>query len=97
MYFGKKLIPNAFDINDLAISQDSKMVEWVSKLLSDLTSLSASSLNSPRGAEMLCYSAFGLDLIALKYLLYEIGVEPNLQISDGANSLHCLAQVSYSC
>jgi Sulfotransferase domain len=51
--------------------------------------------NNEEGAFKLCVAAFGLDVAAVKYLLYDVGVSPNLIVQEdaGRTPLHCLGAI----
>ena len=84
--------PRRFSVEGLSCPEDGKFNEWLSrggiieadKIFDELTA-----------ARQLNIASFGLDLAALRYLLWDTGVPPNLiDKTDGhRNALHCLCMV----
>ena len=84
--------PRSFSVEGLSCPEDGKFNEWLSrgdnieadKIFDELTA-----------ARQLNIASFGLDLAALRYLLWDTGVPPNIiDKTDGhRNALHCLCMV----
>ena len=84
--------PRRFSVEGLSSPEDGKFNEWLSrgetieadKIFDELTA-----------ARQLNIASFGLDLAALRYLLWDTGVPPNIiDKTDGhRNALHCLCMV----
>jgi hypothetical protein len=86
------LTPRSFDISDLPFPYDTTeplFNDWVSTIVHR-----GQPFQGTRGVQgQLCNAAFGLDVAALKYLLFDIGVSPNMPLEDQSNRtpLLCLS------
>ena len=85
------LIPERFSIKGLNYPADGVFNEWLRTGY-----IQADRIKDDKdAAHQLCSAAFGVDLAALKYLLWDIGIPPNaLEMGDAnRNAFHCLSMV----
>ena len=88
------LNPRAFDISDLPFPYDDPQPQfngWIRNVVFRGQPIET----NEQGAHFLCVSSFALDVAAIKYLLYDVGVPVNLPTVQDARrtALHCLAVV----
>jgi hypothetical protein len=86
--------PRSFDIEDLPFPYDDENPPfngWISNVIKRGEEI----LTNAQAASHLCYASFGLDLAAIKYLLYDVGIDPNLHlVADGQRTgLHCVSMI----
>ena len=88
------LNPRAFNTSDLPFPYDEpepQFNEWIRKVVFRGAPIES----NEHAAHLLCLSSFALDVAAVKYLIYDLGVPVNLPYAHDANRtpLHCLALV----
>ena len=85
------LAPERFSLEGLSYPADGIFNEWLRTGYIQADRIR----NDKEAAHQLCSAAFGVDLAALKYLLWDIGIPPNaLETGDAnRNAFHCLGMV----
>jgi hypothetical protein len=72
-------------------NQSTEFNAFVGQIVKRATPPSATKFKDKTGDEAVCAAAFGLDLAALKYLLWEVGV--TVKASKGTTPFHCLSSI----
>ena len=91
---GFKLTPRSFDVSDLPFpyeEEEPPFNDWIQQVVKRRTTFKAK-----RGVTFqVCAAAFGLDVAALKYLLYDVGLPVDMpQDNDHfRTALHCVANI----
>jgi hypothetical protein len=88
-------IPQSFSLENLPMpSSSAQMNEFVESVMSIPVPSTPTAI---RAFEMLCSATLGLDLVALKYLLYDYGLPPKIidpsTDGSGTSPFHCLSAV----
>jgi hypothetical protein len=87
-------IPQSFSLENLPSPLSDTMNDFVGSVV---TIPIQESLTAGDAFEMLCSAILGMDLVGLKYLLYEYGIPTNLKDpsteGSGASPFHCLSAV----
>lgn len=88
------LNPRAFDISDLPFPYDDPQPQfngWIRNVVFRGQPIET----NEQGAHLLCVTSFALDIAAIKYLLYDVGVPVNLPTVQDAHrtALHCLSAI----
>jgi hypothetical protein len=88
-----KLNPESFSLDGLTLPESDEFNEWMAD--SHVVERGREITNRHDAASQLCAASFGLDLAALKYLLYDVGIPPDVAVVEDANrnALHCVSMV----
>jgi hypothetical protein len=86
-------LPQSFSLDGLPLPESSaEMNEYVRSVVQIPAKVPLRALDA---YDMLCTATMGMDLVALKYLLYDLGIPATIKDQDGAltSVFHCLSYV----